>query len=69
MPSLENAASKGVYRSLVRADLLEPLPFLDYTFDAAICVGVLSYITGDNLFRELCRVIRKGGILLLSGKV
>jgi SAM-dependent methyltransferase len=35
-------------------------------FDAAICVGVLSYITGDTLFRELCRVVRQGGILLLS---
>ncbi len=66
MPSLENAASKGTYRSLVRANLLEPLPFSDNTFDAAICVGVLSYITGDILFRELCRVVRKGGILLLS---
>lgn len=66
MPSLENAASKGVYRSLVRANLLEPLPFSDNTFDAAVCVGVLSYITGDNLFRELCRAIRPGGILLLS---
>jgi predicted TPR repeat methyltransferase len=66
MPSLENAASKGVYRSLVRANLLEPLPFSDNAFDAAICVGVLSYITGDLFFRELCRVIREGGILLLS---
>ncbi len=66
MRSLKNAASKGAYRSLVRANLLEPLPFLDSTFDAAICVGVLSYITGDTLFRELCRVVREGGILLLS---
>jgi SAM-dependent methyltransferase len=66
MPSLENAASKGAYRSLVRANLLEPLPFADNAFDAAICVGVLSYITGDLLFRELCRVTREGGTLLLS---
>ena len=66
LPSLEHAARKGAYRSLVRANLLEPLPFADDTFDAAICVGVLSYITGDILFRELCRVVRGGGILLLS---
>ncbi len=66
MPSLENAASKGAYRSLLRANLLKPLPFSDKAFDAAICVGVLSYITGEALFRELCRVIRAGGILLLS---
>jgi predicted TPR repeat methyltransferase len=64
--SLQIAASKGVYRSLVRADLLKPLPFLSDTFDAAICVGVLSYISGDGLLRELCRVTRKGGAILLS---
>jgi SAM-dependent methyltransferase len=29
-------------------------------------VGVLSYITGDTLFQELCRIVRPGGILLLS---
>jgi predicted TPR repeat methyltransferase len=64
--SLQIAASKGVYRSLVRADLLKPLPFLSGRFDAAICVGVLSYISGDGLLRELCRVTRKGGVILLS---
>jgi predicted TPR repeat methyltransferase len=66
MPSLQNAASKRAYRSLIRANLLEPLPFADNRFDAAICVGVLSYITGDLLFREMCRVVTEGGILLLS---
>jgi SAM-dependent methyltransferase len=64
--SLDYAAKKGIYRSLVRADLLEPLPFPNQAFGAALCVGVLSYITGDILFRELCRVVRKGGVLLLS---
>jgi predicted TPR repeat methyltransferase len=66
LPSLEVAASKGVYRSVVRADLTKPLPFSDDTFDAAICVGVLSYISGDGLFQELCRVTREGGVILLS---
>jgi predicted TPR repeat methyltransferase len=65
-PSLESAAKKAVYASLVRTDLLEPLPFQRHHFDAAICVGVLSYISGDGLFRELCRVVRPGGILVLS---
>jgi predicted TPR repeat methyltransferase len=65
-PSLQTAAGKGVYESLVRADLMEPLPFSDNTFDGAICVGVLSYISGDGLFRELCRVVRAGGTLVLS---
>jgi len=54
-PSLQAAANKNVYESLVRANLMEPLPFADDSFHAALCVGVLSYITGDGLFRELCR--------------
>lgn len=65
-PSLEAAANKRVYESLVRANLMEPLPFSDDSFDAALCVGVLSYITGDGLFRELCRIVRAGGALVLS---
>lgn len=65
-PSLQIAASKRVYRSLVRTDLLKPLPFLSDTLDAAICVGVLSYISGEELLRELCRVTRNSGVILLS---
>jgi SAM-dependent methyltransferase len=64
--SLQLAEAKGVYRSVVRTDLLQPLPFDTGTFDAAICVGVLSYISGDGLFRELCRVTRSGGAIVLS---
>ena len=64
--SLRLAARKGIYRSLVHADLLRPLPFSADTFDAAICVGVLSYISGEEFFRELCRVTRAGGALVLS---
>jgi predicted TPR repeat methyltransferase len=66
LPSLTVAARKGAYRSVVRADLLKPLPFPNDTFNAALCVGVLSYISGDELFRELCRVTRQGGVVLLS---
>jgi len=65
-PSLDSAAQKTVYACLVRTDLLEPLPFEADSFDAALCVGVLSYITGEGLFRELCRVVRSGGTLVLS---
>ncbi len=66
LPSLQAAASKGVYKSLVRADLLKQLPFPDDAFDAAICVGVLSYISGEELFQQLCRVTRAGGVILFS---
>lgn len=66
LPSLSFAARKGVYSSVVRADLLKPLPFPNDAFDAALCVGVLSYISGAELFRELCRVTRHGGVIVLS---
>lgn len=65
-PSLENAARKAVYDSLLRTDLLKPLPFANNSFAGAVCIGVLSYITGDGLFREMCRVVRPGGALVLS---
>jgi predicted TPR repeat methyltransferase len=65
-PSLHSAAQKRVYDSLIRADLMQPLPFSDNSFDGAICVGVLSYISGDGLFREMCRVVRASGTLVLS---
>lgn len=64
--SLQIAASKGLYRSLSAANLLQPLPFSSGTFDAALCVGVLSYISGEELFHELCRVTRAGGVLVFS---
>jgi predicted TPR repeat methyltransferase len=64
--SLQLAAAKGVYRAVICTDLLQPLPFDTGSFDAAMCVGVLSYITGDGLFRELCRVTRSGGAIVLS---
>ncbi len=69
LPSLAVAARKGVYRSVACADLLKPLPFPNAAFDAAVCVGVLSYISGDGLFSELCRVTRRGGVILLSHRI
>jgi SAM-dependent methyltransferase len=49
-----------------RASLTE-LPFADATFDAAVCLEVLEHIEDDaSATRELARVVRPGGLLLVS---
>lgn len=46
---------------------VEALPFPDEAFDAVVCLGVLDYLPSDDIaLRELSRVTRKGGILMLS---
>jgi len=66
--SLELAAQLQVYRSLNEVDLQAlPLPQADNKYDGAVCVGVLSYIADSHdLLRELCRVVRPGGAILLT---
>lgn len=54
------------------ADLTEPLPFSDGTFDFAMCNSVIQHITPrlakDVTLRELVRVLRPGGVLQLMFK-
>jgi SAM-dependent methyltransferase len=46
---------------------LESLPFRDGAFDAVICVGVVMHVRDEAAaLRELCRVLRPGGRLVLS---
>lgn len=43
--------------------------FADNQFDAVICLGVLYYIERDDLaYRELCRVLKPGGVLICSAQ-
>lgn len=44
----------------------ENLPFDDNTFDAVLCYNVLQYTNSKKAFAELSRVLKKGGILLVS---
>lgn len=45
---------------------LENLPFQDESFDIVICVGsVLNYVSAIEALTELCRVLSKGGRLIL----
>lgn len=66
--SLEIAEARGTYDALQRHDLQAvPLPEPDDAFDAAACIGVLTYIEQPaGLLAELCRVVRPGGHLLFT---
>ena len=55
--------------SLVRADAAR-LPFDDATFDAVTCLEALEFMTsGEAVVAELGRVLRPGGVMLLSNRV
>jgi ubiquinone/menaquinone biosynthesis C-methylase UbiE len=46
---------------------LPGLPFADATFDAALCIGVLSYLRDPaESLREIRRVLKPGGVLVLQ---
>lgn len=66
--SLEIAEMKGVYDLLQCHDLqVTPLPISDNAFDAAACVGVMTYIEdAADLLADLCRITRPGGFLLFT---
>lgn len=51
---------------LVNADVVN-LPFQDACFDEIICSQVIEHLKqGDSVFKELKRVLEKGGILILG---
>jgi predicted TPR repeat methyltransferase len=66
--SLEIAEKQGGYDHLQRHDLqAPPLPIDDNAFDAAACVGVMTYIEdAEGLLADLCRVLRPGGYILFT---
>lgn len=48
-------------------DMQQPLPFEDSQFDAAICLeGVEHLVDPVQLIRELARVVREGGTIVIS---
>ncbi|MEH6401919.1 MAG: class I SAM-dependent methyltransferase [Sneathiella sp.] len=66
--SLEIADKQGGYDRLQRHDLqVAPLPVADNAFQAAACVGVMTYIEdAAGLLADLCRVVRPGGYILFT---
>ena len=65
--SLNIAEQLNIYKSLLVHDIQRPLPFTENSFDALICIGVLTYIENTrSLFKEFCRVVRTGGYIVFS---
>lgn len=62
--SLNQAEERGTYENLICHNLQKlPLPVDDDAFDAAVSVGVLTYIPEPGaLFREVCRCVRSEGL-------
>jgi SAM-dependent methyltransferase len=53
-----------------RADVVEPLPFGDQSFDAIVCMDVLCHLPErGRLFAEWYRVLRPGGRTLVTDPV
>jgi predicted TPR repeat methyltransferase len=66
--SVEIARERGVYSDVrvVDGNAL-PLPYETDSYDAAISIGVLTYIADvEGLLRELARATRPGGYLLVT---
>jgi predicted TPR repeat methyltransferase len=58
------AAGRRVYRLLLAADLLAPLPLRDHTYDAAISAGTFTTgHVGAAALPAIHRLIRPGGLL------
>ena len=65
--SLEIAEQSGAYESLQPADLQQRLAFEDDTFDAVVCVGVMTYLPEvEAVWREFARVARPEGIVVAT---
>ncbi|WP_439101213.1 class I SAM-dependent DNA methyltransferase [Congregibacter sp.] len=61
---LEVAANKGCYRTLLRADLNQPLEIPDQSYNATACVGTFtSGHVGPGALRELVRVTAPDGFV------
>jgi predicted TPR repeat methyltransferase len=61
------AERTGAYERLEHVDMQRfPLPFDDGEFDAVSFIGALTYFETDEILRELCRIVRRGGHVVFS---
>ena len=60
--------AKSFTEELKRCDMTrEPIPYRDRCFDHVVCCGVLHFVSDlNNLFSEVKRVIRRGGIFAFT---
>lgn len=63
----EVSANKLPKKADIYHDISKGLPFENETFDTVLCTEVLEHIPEpDNLIREVNRILKKGGFLILS---
>ncbi len=63
----QKAAAEGIPATYYVSDI-EQLPLRDQTFDLAVCSGVYHWLEDQEAaVRELARILRPGGVLLLTG--
>jgi SAM-dependent methyltransferase len=64
---LAMARRKGLYRTLVPADLTLPLPFDTGSYRGVLCAGTFTHgHVGPEALPELVRVLAPGGLMVLS---
>jgi len=64
---LELADRTGAYDRVERVDMQTfPLPFGDDEFDAVNFIGALTYFETNEILRELCRIVHRGGYIVFS---
>ncbi|HEV2724465.1 MAG TPA: methyltransferase domain-containing protein [Thermoleophilaceae bacterium] len=67
LPALDESLAADVNVRPVAADMREPLPFSDASFEAALCHNTLECLPDRQAFlQEVARVLRPGGHLLLG---
>lgn len=66
--SLREAEGRGCYRRLTSANLQAlPLNIADDSYEALICVGVLTYVPDSAaVLREFARIVRPGGMVIVT---
>lgn len=65
--SLRVAQESGHYAALQSADLQQPLPVHDDSYDVVVCVGVMTYLPDtEAVWRELARAARPGGLVVVT---
>ena len=64
---LEKARARGVYRTLIRADLTAPIDLPDRAYDAMVSSGTFTHgHVGPEPFDDLVRLLRPGGLMSFS---
>lgn len=67
LPALDESLAAEPNVRPIAADLNRPLPFAEGSFEAAVCHNTLECLPDKHAFlREVARVLRPGGHLLLS---